>query len=42
MEQRVSEVVFLEGGMVSLLTQIQDGSAIEIATLSRESIILKT
>ena len=37
--QRVSEVVFLEGGMVSLLTQMQDGSAIEIATLGRESIV---
>ncbi|CAN5563195.1 Crp/Fnr family transcriptional regulator [soil metagenome] len=37
--QRVSEVVFLEAGMVSLLTQMQDGSAIEIATLGRESIV---
>jgi CRP-like cAMP-binding protein len=37
--QRVSEVVFIAGGMVSLLTQMQDGSAIEIATLGRESIV---
>ncbi|HTE80339.1 MAG TPA: Crp/Fnr family transcriptional regulator [Reyranella sp.] len=37
--QRVSDVVFIEAGMVSLLTTMQDGSAIETATLGRESII---
>ncbi len=37
--QRVSEVVFIESGMVSVLTTMQDGSAIEIASLGRESII---
>jgi len=37
--QRVSEVVFLEAGMVSLLNQMQDGLVIEIATLGRESIV---
>jgi CRP-like cAMP-binding protein len=37
--KRVSDVVFLEAGIVSLLTQMQDGSAIEIATLGRESVV---
>lgn len=37
--QRVSDVVFLEAGMVSLLTTMQDGMAIEVATLGRESIL---
>lgn len=37
--ERVSDVVFIDAGMVSLLTAMQDGSAIEIATLGRESII---
>jgi CRP-like cAMP-binding protein len=37
--QRVSNVVFIEAGMVSLLTTMQDGSAIETATMGRESII---
>jgi CRP-like cAMP-binding protein len=36
--QPVSDVVFIEAGMVSLITTMQDGSAIEIATLGRESI----
>lgn len=36
--QPVSDVVFIEAGMVSLLTTMQDGTAIEIATLGRESI----
>jgi len=35
----VSDVIFLEAGMISLLTTMQDGSAIEIATLGRESIL---
>jgi CRP-like cAMP-binding protein len=37
--QHVADVVFLEAGMVSLLNTMQDGSAIEVATLGRESII---
>ena len=37
--RRVSDVVFIESGMVSVLTTMQDGSAIEITTLGRESII---
>jgi CRP-like cAMP-binding protein len=37
--ERVSDVVFIDAGMVSLLTAMQDGSAIEVATLGRESII---
>lgn len=37
--QRVSDVVFIEAGMVSVLTTMQDGSAIETSTLGRESII---
>ena len=36
--QRVSDVVFIDAGMVSILTAMRDGSAIEIATLGRESI----
>ncbi|HTE82684.1 MAG TPA: cyclic nucleotide-binding domain-containing protein, partial [Reyranella sp.] len=36
--RRVSDVVFIESGMVSVLTTMQDGSTIEIATLGRESI----
>ena len=36
--QPVPDVVFIEAGMVSLLTTMQDGTAIEIATLGRESI----
>jgi CRP-like cAMP-binding protein len=37
--QRVSDVVFIEAGMVSVLTTMQDGSTIETSTLGRESII---
>jgi CRP-like cAMP-binding protein len=37
--ERVSDVVFLDSGMVSLLTTMKDGTAIEIATLGRESIL---
>lgn len=37
--QRVSDVVFIEAGMVSSLASMQDGSAIEVATLGRESVI---
>jgi CRP-like cAMP-binding protein len=36
--QPVPDVVFIEAGMVSLLTTMQDGTAIEIATLGRESV----
>ncbi len=36
--QRVTDVVFIDAGMVSVLSTMQDGSAIEIATLGRESI----
>jgi CRP-like cAMP-binding protein len=37
--QQVSDVLFIEGGMVSLLTTMKDGTAIEVATLGRESIL---
>ncbi len=37
--QRVSDVVFIESGMVSILTTMQDGRAIETATLGRESVM---
>lgn len=37
--KRVSDVVFIEAGMVSALATMQDGSAIEVATLGRESVI---
>jgi CRP-like cAMP-binding protein len=36
--QPVADVTFIDSGMVSLLTTMQDGTAIEIATLGRESI----
>lgn len=36
---RVSDVMFVESGLVSVVATMQDGSAIEIATLGRESII---
>ncbi len=34
----ISHVLFIESGMVSLLTTMQDGSAIESATLGREAV----
>jgi CRP-like cAMP-binding protein len=34
----INHVLFLESGMISLLTTMQDGSAIESATLGREAI----
>lgn len=37
--ERVSEVIFIDSGLVSLLTPMHDGSAIEIATLGREAIV---
>jgi CRP-like cAMP-binding protein len=37
--QRVSDVVFVQSGLISLLTPMQDGTAIEIATLGREAIL---
>jgi CRP-like cAMP-binding protein len=37
--ERVNEIVFVESGLISLLTPMRDGSAIEIATLGRESIL---
>jgi CRP-like cAMP-binding protein len=37
--QRVNEVVFVQSGLISLLTPMQDGAAIEIATLGRESVL---
>jgi len=36
---RVSDVLFVESGTISLLTPMQDGSAVETATLGRESIL---
>lgn len=37
--QRVSHVVFIESGMVSLLATMRNGPSIEVATLGRESIV---
>ncbi len=37
--QPMEDVLFIESGMVSLLTTMSDGSAIENATLGRESIV---
>ena len=36
---RIDDVLFVESGMVSLLTTMSDGAAIENATLGRESIL---
>ena len=36
---RIDDVLFIESGMVSLLTAMTDGAAIENATLGRESIL---
>lgn len=35
----VSDVMFIESGIVSVVATMQDGSAIEIATLGRESVV---
>ena len=37
--QQMEDVLFIESGMVSLLTAMSDGTAIENATLGRESIV---
>jgi CRP-like cAMP-binding protein len=37
--QRVSDVVFVQSGLISMLTPMQDGTAIEIATLGREAVL---
>jgi CRP-like cAMP-binding protein len=37
--QQTEDVLFIESGMVSLLTTMSDGAAIENATLGRESIV---
>ena len=37
--EQMEEVLFIESGMVSLLTTMSDGAAIENATLGRESIV---
>lgn len=38
-EQRIEHVHFIDGGMISLVAMMQDGSAIETATLGREAIL---
>lgn len=38
-EQRIEHVYFIESGMISLVVMMQDGSAIETATLGREAIL---
>jgi CRP-like cAMP-binding protein len=37
--ETISNVLFVESGMISLMTTMQDGTAIEAATLGRESIL---
>ncbi len=37
--QQIEDVLFIESGMISLLTSMGDGTAIESATLGRESIL---
>jgi CRP-like cAMP-binding protein len=38
-EQRIEHVHFVDSGMISLVAMMQDGSAIETATLGREAIL---
>ena len=38
-EQRIEHVYFIESGMISLVAMMQDGAAIETATLGREAIL---
>ncbi len=38
-EQRIEHVYFVDSGMISLVAMMQDGSAIETATLGREAIL---
>jgi len=38
-EERIEHVYFIEGGMISLVAMMQDGAAIETATLGREAIL---
>lgn len=38
-DEAINHVLFIESGMVSLMTTMQDGQAIEAATLGREAII---
>lgn len=38
-EQRIEHVHFVESGMISLVAMMQDGAAIETATLGREAIL---
>lgn len=37
--ERLADVLFIESGMISLLTPMQDGNAVETATLGREAIL---
>ena len=37
--ERPADVLFIESGMISLLTPMQDGNAVETATLGREAIV---
>ena len=37
--QQIDDVLFIEGGLISLITTMSDGAAIENATLGRESIL---
>lgn len=38
-EQRINHVSFIQSGMISLVAMMQDGAAIETATLGREAIL---
>jgi CRP-like cAMP-binding protein len=38
-DQRIEHVYFVESGMISLVAMMQDGAAIETATLGREAIL---
>lgn len=37
--ERIDEVLFIESGMISLLTPMEDGSAVEVTTLGREAVV---
>src|SRR6185503_11087528 len=36
---RVDEILFVESGMISITTTMEDGAAIELASLGREAVV---
>src|SRR5471030_2788468 len=37
--ERVEEILFVESGMISITTTMEDGAAIELASLGREAVV---